>query len=357
VAGREEDERNNQDVAGLEDIFRMITSKSLVRGAFEAAELPRLPFIPWVFTHAARLEQVPVRRMYSDPTQYTKCLQNAQKLYGYDGIAGGFDASLEMELCGRPANWGGDYEAPTVSPNPGFDMGRLKDIDVENAAKTGRFATVIESLKRINKVSGPNLALAAVVTGPLTLTAGLTGRDPRKELAERPEEAMSAIQSAAGFLLKVVQIYCQLEPDIIAVTEKLLPVFPPAQLSWLRSTFLPFVNMVRFYNAFPVLLPGESSPNDIANLLDLGFGGIVATGIDTNTWNRLRAGRPCALGRAIPARLLNSGMKELQSYLDTDMLKKFEPGVFLTTDREVAPETPPDNIHLVMKMISGQSNR
>ncbi len=333
----------------------MMTPKRLVRGAFEATELPRLPFIPWIFTHAARMEQIPVRRMYADPTQYTKCLQNAQKLYGYDGIVGGFDSSLEIEICGRPVNWGGDYEAPTVSPNPGFDLGRLKDINVESAAKTGRFATVIESLRRINKVTGPNLALAAVVTGPLTLTAGLTGRDPLKELAERPEEAMGAIQSAAGFLLKVVQIYCQLEVDIIAVAERLLPVFPPAHLSWLRSTFLPVVNMVRFYNAFSVLLPGESSPDNNANLLDLGFDGIVATGIDTNTWNKLRAGRSCILGKAVPARLLNSGMKELQLYLDTDLLKKIEPGVFLTTDWEVPPETPTDNIHLVMNMISRQS--
>jgi len=334
----------------------MITSKRLVRGAFEAAELPRLPFIPWMFTHAARLEQVPVRRAYYDPTQYTKCLQNARKLYGYDGIAGGFDASLEMEICGRPVNWGGDYEAPTVSPDPGFDLGRLKDINVESAARTGRFATVIESIKRINQVSGPNLALAAVVTGPLTLTAGLTGRDPLKELAERPEEAMRNIQSAAGFLLKVVQIYCQLELDIIAVAERLLPGLPPAHLSWLGSAFQPIISTVRFYNAFSVLVPGESSPENMANLINLGFDGIVATGIDTNTWNKLRAGRSCILGKAVPARLLNSSMTELQSYLDTDLFRKNEPGVFLTTDREVPPETPPDNIHLVMNMISRQSS-
>jgi len=334
----------------------MITSKRLVRGAFESANLPRLPFVPWIFTHAARLEQVPVRRTYFDPTQYTKCLQNAQKLYGYDGIAGGFDSSLEMEICGRPVNWRGDYEVPTVSPNPGFDLSRLKDINVESAAKTGRFATVIESLRRINKVSGSNLALTAVVTGPLTLAAGLTGRDPLKELAERPEEAMEAIQYTAGLLLKVVQVYCQLELDIIAVVERVLPVLPPEILSRLRPVFQPIIGMVRFYNAFSVLLPGESSPGNISNLLDLGFDGIVATGIDIDTWNKLRSGRSCTLGKAVPARLLNSGMKELKSYLDSNLLMKAVPGVFLTTDWEVPPETPPDNIHLVMNMLSRQSS-
>jgi uroporphyrinogen-III decarboxylase len=331
---------------------KMITSKGLVRGAFESADLPRLPFIPWLFTHAARLEQIPVRRIFADPTQYTKCLQNARKLYGYDAIIGSFDSSLETEICGYPVNWRGDYEAPTTSPQPQFDFGRLKNINVESASKTGRFGTVIESLRRINRVSGPNLALAAVVTGPLTLTAGLTGRDPLKDFTERPEEVIPAIEAAAGFLLKLVQIYCQLELDIIVIADRLMPVFPAAHLSWLCSTFSPILNIVRFYNAFSVLLPGESSSDNLANLVDLGFDGIVTAGIDLNTWNKLKGGRPCILGKAIPAHLLTSEPKELQAYLETQLPERIEPGVFLTTDWEVPPDTRPDNVHLVMNMIS-----
>ena len=331
---------------------KMITSKGLVRGAFESADLPRLPFVPWLFTHAARLEQIPVRRIFADPTQYTKCLQNAGKLYGYDAIISSFDSSLETEICGYPVNWRGDYEAPATSPHPEFDFGHLKNINIESASKTGRFGTVIESLRRINRVSGANLALAAVVTGPLTLTAGLTGRDPLKDLTERPEEAIRAIEAAAGFLLKLVQIYCQLELDIIAIADKLMPVFPAAHLSWLHSTFSPILNIIRFYNAFSVLLPGESSPNNLANLIDLGFDGIVAAGIDLTTWNRLKGGRSCILGKAIPSHLLTSGLRELQTYLETDLPGKIESGVFLTTDWEVPPDTPPDHIHLVMNMIS-----
>jgi uroporphyrinogen-III decarboxylase len=331
---------------------KMFTSKRLVRGAFESADLPRLPFIPWVFTHAARLEQMPLRRIFADPTQYTKCLQNTRKLYGYDAIIGGFDSSLEMEICGRSINWRGDYEVPATSPHPEFDIGRLKDINVESAARMGRFGTVIESLRRINVVSGPDLALAAVVSGPLTLTAGLTGRDPVKGFTKRPEEVTRAIEAAAGFLLRLVQVYCQMELDIIAIADRMMAVFPAEHLSWLKSIFSPILNVIRFYNAFSVLLPGESSSNNIAILLDLGFDGLVAAGIDTNTWNKLKGGRSCILGKAIPARFLNATSKELQAYLEIHLPERIEPGVFLTTDWEVPPETPPDNVHLVMKMIS-----
>lgn len=330
----------------------MITSKKLVRGAFELADLPRLPFIPWMFTHAARLEQIPIRRMFDEPTQYVKCLQNTRKLYGYDAFTGSFDPSLEMEICGCPVKWGGDYEAPRAGPLPGFDFNRLKDIDVESAGKTGRFGTVIESLRRINIVSGPNLALAAVINGPLTITAGLTGRDLVKDFAERPEEAMRAVEATAAFLLKVVQIYCQLQLDIIAIADKLMAVLPEAHLSWLQSTLSPIVNTIRFYNAFSVLLPGESSPENLINLVDLGFDGIVASGIDVNTWNKIKGGRHCILGKAIPSRLFTTEKKELQGYMEALLKGGIAPGIFLTTDWEVPPDTPPDNIHLVMNMIS-----
>ncbi len=330
----------------------MITPKRLVRGVFESADLPRLPFIPWVFTHAARLEQIPVRSIFADPTKYTKCLQNAQKLYGYDAIISSFDSSLEMEICGCPINWKGDYETPSIHPNPDFDLDRLKDINIESAVKTGRFGTVIESLRRINMVAGPNLALAAVVNGPLTLISSLTGRDPLKDFVERPKEATKAIEAAAEFLLKVIQVYCQLELDIVAIVERLIVFCPPDQLSYLRSIFSPIVNMVRFYNAFSILLPGQSPPNNLTDLLDFGFDGIVAPEIDINTWHEIRGERSCVLGKAIPARILNSGVTELQTYLEAHLPKSNESGVFLTTDWELPSETPPDNVHLVMKMIS-----
>ena len=331
---------------------KTITSKKLVRGVFESVDLPRLPFIPWIFTHAARLEQIPVRRVFDDPTQYVKCLQNTRKLYGYDAIAGSFDPSLEMEICGCPINWRGDYEAPAISPKPDFDFSSLKDVNVESASKTGRFGTVIESLRRINMVSGPNIALAAVVNGPLTVTAGLTGKDLVKDFTEKPEEAMKTVEATAAFLLKVVQIYCQLQPDIIVIADRLMAVFPSAYLPWLQSTLSPIVNTIRFYNAYSVFLPGDVSPENLTSLVDFGFDGIVASGIDVNTWNQLKGGRVCILGKAIPSHLLTIEKEELQGYLETYLPEDIKSGIFLTTDWEVPPETPPDNIHLIMNMIS-----
>ena len=224
--------------------------------------------------------------------------------------------------------------------------------NVESASKTGRFGIVVESLRRINMVTGPNVALAAVVNGPLAVTAGLTGKDLIKDLIEKPEQVMKTIESTAAFLLKVVQTYCQLQLDIVVIADRLMTSFPKEYLPWLQSTLSPIVNTIRYYNAFSVLLPGESSPDNLSGLIDLGFDGIVASGIDTNTWNKLKSGRACILGKAIPSHLLAAEKEELQGYMETYLPEDTELGIFLTTDWEVSPDTPPNNIHLIMNMIS-----
>ena len=329
-----------------------VTPKKLVRGAFESADLPRLPFVPWIFTHAAKLEQVTVRNMFDDPTQYSRCLQNTRKLYGYDAIASSFDSSLESEICGNPISWQGDCETPVVRPDPDFDFNHLKEIDVESAGKTGRFGTVIESLRRINMVSGKNIALAAVVNGPATIAAGLTGRDLIQDFPKDPEQTTRAIEAAAAFILKVVQVYCQLQLDIIAIADRSMATCPDALLSRLQSFLAPVLNTIRFYNAFSVLLPGDITPGRLSDVIDLGFDAITVDTMLIDDWHDIRGGRPCVLGQAIPSRLLLSGGEELNNYLDDFLLaKKGETGVFLTTDWEVPTNTPPEYFHQVMDKI------
>ena len=53
------------------------SSKDLVRGLFRLDDLPRPPFLPWVCTFAAQLEQVQVEDMLSDAGILATSLTNA----------------------------------------------------------------------------------------------------------------------------------------------------------------------------------------------------------------------------------------------------------------------------------------
>ncbi len=322
-----------------------MTGKALVRGAFERADLPRPPFLPWVFTHAARLEQVAVKRLYADPTQYVKCLQNARTLYGYDGISTGLDVSLAAELAGGPVAWGADDAFPVAKPLPGFDSGRLESLDVEKAATTGRFATVMESLRRIKMVAGASVALAAAVPGPLSLAAALTGTGV--------EESLALVEPTAAFLLKIVQVLCQREPDLIVVAEPLAGGLSGEQLARLEPALGPLVNSVRFYNAFTVLVPGAVNPDTLGDLIGLGFDGIAAAGITIETWQAAAGGRSCALGLAVPSEVLRQGGNAVKEYLRNYLPGGPVPGVFVTTEGDVPPATPPESLRTVTELVTG----
>lgn len=294
--------------------------------------------------------------MFDDPTRYSRCLQNTRKLYGYDAITGSFDPSLELEICGCTISWKGDFDAPDVKPDPSFNFSSLKNVDVEGAGKTGRFGTVIESLRRINMISGKNTALTAVVSGPVTVASGLTGRNMVQDFTENPEPVVKNIEAAAAYILKIVQVYCQLQLDIIAIADRLMATLPPVLLARLQSFLFPIINTIKFYNAYSVLLPGDVPFEKLADIIDLGFNSIVMSEIEDNTWSKIKSGRNCILGKAIPSRLFNSGKNELQKYLETYQSGSITPGVFLTTDWEVPSDTSPENFHLVMDMVSRGQN-
>ena len=79
------------------------SSKELSRGLFELRDLARVPFIPWVCSFAAQLEQVEIEEMLSDAGLLSRSLMNAQKLFGYDAIVSVFDTSWKQKHV--VANW------------------------------------------------------------------------------------------------------------------------------------------------------------------------------------------------------------------------------------------------------------
>src|SRR3972149_7483653 len=95
------------------------SSKELVRDLFQLRELERVPFIPWVCSFAAQLEQIPVEAMLSDAGLLSRSLLNAQALFRYDAIANVFDPSLEAEACGCAIDWSQGGGLPRgASPPP-----------------------------------------------------------------------------------------------------------------------------------------------------------------------------------------------------------------------------------------------
>ena len=244
----------------------LFTSKDLIKQLFSFKNLPQTPFIPWICSHAAKLEQISVQAMLTNPTLLARAFQNTQKLYGYDVIINVFDPVLEAEACGCPIRWGKEYELPSIYPMHEYE--KIVQLEIE---KRGRIPIVLEAMRRLKIVLGRMVAVAGVVTGPLNLASLLTGNNIIHVLEEKPEEAKKVMNVAGQVVMKICKAYCELEPDLIVVTENLLPQIPSEHFQFILSIFKPILNLISFYNAKSVLLLKECTPEKLEEIFKSGF--------------------------------------------------------------------------------------
>jgi len=328
-----------------------LASKELVRQVFTFRELLRLPFIPWVCSHAARLEQISVRKMLTDPAQLAKALQNAQKLYGYDAVVNIFDPTLEAEACGCPITWEGEYEIPTVS-HPAGHYEEIAQLDISDIEKRGRLPVALESMRRLKIVLGRTVAIVGVITGPLSLASYLTGTNTIQALEEKPEEAKKVIDFAGRVITKVCRAYCELEPDIITLADDLLPQLPAKHFPIVLSVLRPVLNIVPFYNAKLVLLLKECSLEKMEDLFSFKADALaINTGANLVELKKETLRHNSVLGGAIPSSLLGGPGKNLREHVHMCLEKGGKSGFFLSTDWDIPIDMPPENMHEIIKIV------
>lgn len=328
------------------------TPKELVRGIFEFKELPRIPFIPWVFSFAAKLEQVPLRKMLSDPTLLSKSLQSAQKLFGYDGIINIFDPSLEAEACGCEISWGEGKELPEVVSHP-LDKGTTtNDLDISEIEKMGRLPIVLEATKRLVMLRGREIALIGVITGPLTLARLLKGDAIMADLESGSQETPRLIQLARNVALKLCRAYCELGVDIIAIAETMFGRRDPGLWNLMNSCLRTLWNVTRHYNAYPIVLVRECNGQDVEPVFGLRANGVVLSGnIDYEYVRKTAIKFNCCFSGNISCSALLGTQRQVKDAVRASVAIKEKRGFFLSTEWEIPYDTPVENVHEIMNTL------
>lgn len=323
-----------------------VTSREVVKKVFYSGKAAWVPFIPWLCIHAAKLQQLPVPKMLTDPALLARALENAQKLYGYDVVINIFDPTLEAEACGCSIRWINEHGLPSVEGH--ILVEDMTEADILSVRKRGRLPVVLEATHRLKVTLGRTVAVAGVVTGPFTLAAYLKGHNVIDDLDDNPEAAKKAVELAGKVCLEVCKAYCEFELDLVVVAEPLLSRLPQRHLALALSVLGPVRNVAQFYNAVPVLLVSECSKDSLKLLSNIEVEALV---VNANLEAGLRGLTNCrAIGRAIPASILCGARGELREYVGTH-LKGDRRGLFLSTEGQVPYETPPENIYEIMRLI------
>jgi uroporphyrinogen-III decarboxylase len=227
----------------------------IVKGILQGVAPPRPLFLPIVFSHAARIDNVPLRAFLTNPTKISNSLRQLRARLRGDGITCYFDPLLEAEALGANLEWGAEDRPPTVHWPEHITMGEVADVSGSSAepASGGRVPIAIDVIRRLKTTLRADCLLMASVTGPLTLAARLAQLDLSGAL-EQPDIPASALELATAVISGIATAYVEAGANAVLIREEFLPAFSEERFADWCSRLAPTINIVRFYQALPVLV-------------------------------------------------------------------------------------------------------
>lgn len=303
--------------------------RELLKTILQGAAPPRPLFLPIVFSHAARIENLPLRAFLTNPTKITQALRQMRGHLRSDSLTCYFDPYLEIEALAAEA-----------------DAGAL-----ENLASKGRIPVALEVIRRLKSMVRDDVLLAAGVSGPFRLAAQLAKAGHNAPATE--EIPAGALELAAEATAAVAKAFVEAGANVVIISED-----PPAWQSGvasLGSLLATTTNIVRFYQALPVLVLNVS-----AEPLDRGSQEPpecivcpVASGMQRGIKEAFIEHAPGTLGVAVPSSVISEGQAGIEKF--SQEFRRANPGfqpVVITTSGDVPDSADLKNLNRLRDLLT-----
>jgi hypothetical protein len=214
--------------------------------------------MPIIFSLGARLENLSLRDFQSNPTKIANALRQIRSVLKVDGLTCYFDPLLEAEALGGKREWKPDGQsAVTIPVFSDVDDLRAKLTRPDSLADRGRIPIACEVLRRLKVILKDEPALMVGVSGPFTLAAQLGGTDSPC----LPPAAL--VEFAAEVTASVSKTLVEAGADVVLLVESALPEMSSAVAQkWWAGLLAPAINVIRFYEALPVVLLNPHIPQE-----------------------------------------------------------------------------------------------
>jgi hypothetical protein len=226
----------------------------MMKGLLQGNRQVRPLVVPIVFALGAKIENLSFRAYLDNPTKISNALRQIRAQLRTDGVSCYFDSLLEAEALGGAPQWDETNQSSVIHwPEPsrrGELPTRLRS--AEEAANSPRAKAAVEVIRRLNSVLRDGPLLLAGVSGPFTLAARLSQFDP-EEVRRGQEPSESALEISAAAITKITSAFLEAGANLIFVREESLPTLSSEKCQNWESLLAPVFNIIRFYEALPVL--------------------------------------------------------------------------------------------------------
>jgi hypothetical protein len=226
----------------------------MVMGLLRGIAPHRPLFLPIVFSPGARVENQPLASFLINPTKICNAQRQLRGPLRTDGFSCYFDPFLEVEALGATLQWETADQSPVVRWPKGTEPGELPEdlCSPEEAVNAGRVPVALDVLRRLKAMVRDDSILMAGVTGPLTLAARITQLEAGAawRTQEIPEPALDL---AASVITRISGALVEAGAGLIMIQEEVLPTLSQERCAAWASALEPAINLIRFYEALPVL--------------------------------------------------------------------------------------------------------
>ncbi len=201
-----------------------MTGKERILKTFKLEDTDRIPWVPFVGCHGAKLLGISAREYLKSPVRIVDGISKAIELYQPDGMPVMFDLQIEAEALGCKLAWS-DNNPPAVISHiltEGKTLDNLKIPTIQD----GRIHVLIEATNQLrNKY--PDIALYGLITGPFTLALHLLGTEIFTKMMEYPEEITNLLNFTKEVNKTMAGYYINAGCDIIAVVDPMTSQIDP----------------------------------------------------------------------------------------------------------------------------------
>jgi len=323
-------------------------------GAFLAGKpVDRLPCVPLILNHAARLIKVKIGRYVTDGRVMGQAHVAAYRRYGQDLICIFADTAIVAEALGTELYFPEDdvprVKAPAVAEPE--DLEKLQPVDARTA---GRLPVYLEAIRHCVREVGQEVFTSCCLPAPFSTAAALRGTAMlARDLIKRPGLAHAVLEKS----LELTNDFSEAVAEAGGIPVLVDPVASGSLLSAkaFQEFVLPYVRQalekIKALGMAPMLhICGRTS-----NIIDLmAESGAAVLSIDQIELSEARekvGDKVCLMGNVRPTETLLQGSpddvrREARKCLDDC---RDNPGGFiLASGCEVPIETPPENVEALM---------
>jgi uroporphyrinogen-III decarboxylase len=316
-----------------------LDSRGVLKGLLQGIAPPRPLFLPIVFSVGARIENLPLSAFLANPTKITNALRQIRTHLCSDGVICYFDPFLEVEALGGVPDWPSSGQ-PSVhwptNPNPG-DM--PEGLHTPNELPTcGRVPVAVEVIRRLKSLLRDECLLLAGIAGPFTLASRLLQMDPGFSIESKA--GGNAIELASAAISAIAKAFLEAGANMIFIREEMLPAIDSVP-DW-ASSLTTTINIIRFYEAIPVLLLNTVSKN-WELILQQSWDCIVCPALQDISAEECSAFvklNPANLGFALPVSANSPSASDSKKYEEElrSLILRFHPAI-VTTAGDIPPTT------------------